>query len=363
MDSQYQPVVAADEWLLNLRLGRDCAESTTEAYATSLALFLQWCSSVAMDWRDSPSEFGRFLLWLRYYEPDTTGSTVRRVVRGERRINAVATAVREFFKYGATIGLVDGGVLNRFYEWIEDHNAPAEVTGENLVRLRRRPRHRLPEPERVADAAHDEEVLELLRACQNARDRFIVLALWRLGNRRGELTGMRMEDVHLLTSSVKLGCRVAWPHFHVRRRPNSNGASAKSRRNRVIPADRFVVQAFDQYMVLRNACEPAGRCDYLLVNLFRGKIGEPMRPGALNELFASLSRRAGLARVIHPHMLRHGFGTNLSASGSTLDEIKELLGHAFVSSSAIYIHPTDRRLRAAIDRVRNPRTQSSEVVP
>src|SRR6266702_1086852 len=44
VDAAYRPVAEADEWLLHVRLGRDRAESTTEAYARSLALFLDWCA-------------------------------------------------------------------------------------------------------------------------------------------------------------------------------------------------------------------------------------------------------------------------------------------------------------------------------
>jgi site-specific recombinase XerD len=80
-----------------------------------------------------------------------------------------------------------------------------------------------------------------------------------------------------------------------------------------------------------------------------------MRPGALNELLTDLSRRAGLARVIHPHQLRHSMATNAVAAGATLDEIRELLGHAAVTSSQVYLHPSPDRLRAAIDRVDLPR--------
>jgi len=104
---------------------------------------------------------------------------------------------------------------------------------------------------------------------RNARDRFIVLALWRVGNRRAELTGIRMEDVHFVPDATRLGCRVRGEHLHVRHRANSNGAMAKSRRSRAVPADWFVVQAHDQYMLERGACPQASRCDFLLVNLFR----------------------------------------------------------------------------------------------
>ena len=76
-----------------------------------------------------------------------------------------------------------------------------------------------------------------------------------------------------------------------------------------------------------------------------------MRPGALNELLAALSRRAGLAREVHPHMLRHGFGSNVLDSGGALDEAQALLGHASPASTQVYLHPDYGRLRSAVDRI------------
>jgi integrase/recombinase XerD len=88
----------------------------------------------------------------------------------------------------------------------DERSLPAEARGEVLVDARLRPRHRLREPERRVEAISDEDILELLRACRNARDRFIVLALWRMGLRRGELAGLRREDVHLVPDATRLGC-------------------------------------------------------------------------------------------------------------------------------------------------------------
>src|SRR6266581_5316283 len=329
----YQPVAEADEWLLHVRLGRD--------------------------WRQAPGEFGRFVFWLQRYDPDGVPGAQVRIVRGARRVNAVLAAVREFFKHAISVGMVAEAALDALFDLVEDYDLPAEVRGERAgVRLRSRPRHKLSEPERVVDAASDMEVLALLRACRNARDRFIVLALWRIGHRRGELTGIRLEDVHFVPDATRLGCRIRGEHLHVRRRANPNGATAKSRRARAVPADWFVVQAHDQYMLERGACPQARHCDFLLVNLFREPVGAPMRPKALNELLADLSRRAGLARAIHPHQLRHSMATNIAAAGGTLDEIRELLGHAAITSSQVYLHPSPGRLRDAVDRVELPRAVS-----
>ena len=355
VDLGYRPVQTADDWLLHLRVGRDCAESTTESYAGALALFFQWCAAIERDWRTTPGQFGRFVYWLQHFDPDRAPGSAARVVRGPRRVNVVLAAVREFFRHAAAVGEVDDSALNILFDVAEDFDLPRDIRAGPQLGMRTKPRHRLSEPQRVVDAVTGEEILALLGACCNARDRFIVLALWRIGHRRGELTGLRMEDVHLVPDATRLGCSVRGEHVHVRRRDNLNGATAKSRRSRVIPVDWMIVQAFDQYMLERNSCPQARDCDFLLVNLFREPLGSPMRPGALNELLADLSRRAGLTRRIHPHQLRHGFATNVVAAGATLDEIRELLGHAFITSSQVYLHPTAQRLRAAVDRVPTPR--------
>jgi integrase/recombinase XerD len=87
------------------------------------------------------------------------------------------------------------------------------------------------------------------------------------------------------------------------------------------------------------------------VNLFREPLGAPMRPAALNELLAALARRAGLARDVHPHMLRHCFGSNVMDAGGALDEAQALLGHVSPASTQVYLHPAHDRLRRAVDRV------------
>ena len=87
-----------------------------------------------------------------------------------------------------------------------------------------------------------------------------------------------------------------------------------------------------------------------------------MRPGALNELLEALSERGGLGRRARPHMARHGFATNVSASGATLDEVRDLLGHQSFTASSVYLHPGHERLREAVDRVPVPRDSAHEIL-
>src|SRR5258708_15454101 len=98
--------------------------------------------------------------------------------------------------------------------------------------------------------------------------------------------------------------------------------------------------------------------DFVLVNLFRGPVGAPMRPRTIGDLLAAASRRAGLATAVTPHQLRHAFGSSAADAGCGIDVVADLLGHASVSSSQVYVHPDPGRLRAAVDAVPSPREQA-----
>jgi integrase/recombinase XerD len=359
----------ADAFLRHARFGRDGSELTTRSYAGGIALYLRWCRRTGRTWQAGVEHLGLFITWLRHAPGGVSGADAgsdvagevlagpgREFVRGARRINAVLTAVRGFIAHAVTTGQAPGGLLALIYELADDRDLPAEARGEeSRMSWRMRARHRLREPETAVDRASDEEIVALLGGCCSARDRLIVLLMARAGLRRGELCGLRRSDVHLLLDSRPLGCQTGRAHLHVARRDNPNGAWAKSRRQRTVPLDFLIVQAFDAYEFERFGVPEAHAGDFLLVNLFRGAVGAPMRPDAVGALIAAAGRRAGLARGVTPHQLRHAFGSNLADAGGSLDEIQELLGHASMASSQVYLHPDPARLREAVERVPGPR--------
>lgn len=363
LDDDLAVVDVADAFLRHVRLGRDVAELTTRSYAGSIALFLRWCALTGRHWHAGVEHLGLFIVWLRHTPVAADGTSARVLagpgaepVRGPRRINGVLTAVRGMVAHAAAAGQAPAGLVAAVYEIADERELPAQARGEEgRMAWRLRARHRLHEPETPVDRASDAETVGLLHACRSARDRLLVLLLARAGLRRGEACGLRRSDVHLLPDSRMLGCAVERAHVHVVRRDNPNGAWAKSRRQRVVPADFLVVQAFDGYEFERMSVPAAAESDFVLVNLFRDPIGAPMRPDAVNELLAACSRRAGLDRVIRPHQLRHAFGSNLADAGGGLDEIAALLGHVSMASSQVYLHPDPARLRDAVERVPGPR--------
>ncbi len=355
IDSDLRVMPVADAYLRHVRFGRDAAESTTKTYAGAVALYLAWCAATGQDWGVAAGRMPSFVLWLRH-SPTQLGAPAGGVgapaVRGPRRINCVLAGVRGFLAFAVDRGDAPTAVLGQLYELTDSRDLPAEARGEDGAwRLRMKARHRVPAVRQRPGRASDEDVLALLRACCSARDRLLVLLLARAGLRRGEVVGLRREDIHFRVDSSALGCSFPGSHLHVVRRQNTNGAWAKSRHSRAVPADSLVVQAHDQYVAERGRKIAAGVSDFVFVNLFRAPLGAPMPPGAVNELLTAASRRAGLERAVHPHALRHGFASNILDAGGSIDEVQELLGHASISSSQVYLHPAPERLRAAVERV------------
>jgi len=317
-------------------------------------------------------QFGLFMVWLAHAGPAASaaetadaGSAVvlagpgAAPARCPSRINGVLTAVRGMVVHAVASGQGSAGLVALLYEVADDRDLPEVARGEGgRMVWRMRARHRLRDPEAPVDRASDEAIVALLRACRSARDRLLVLVMARAGLRRGEVCGLRRGDVHLLADSRALGCEVARAHLHVvRREDNPNRAWAKSRRQRVVPLDFLVVQAFDSYEFERMRVAAAADSDFVFVNLFRAPIGAPLRPDAVGELLAAASRRAGLDIAIRPHQLRHAFASNVADAGGGIDVVADLLGHASVSSSQVYSHPDPSRLRAAVDAVPSPREQ------
>ncbi|MGV9879216.1 tyrosine-type recombinase/integrase [Streptomyces sp. NPDC003006] len=363
LDEEFRVFQPADRFLREVRLAQGRAESTTKAYAHAIVLLLQWCSATGRDWRTATRDMGLFILWLRW-TPGRGGQhrvvvpgPGAKPVRGDRRINKVLTGVRMFLLHAIANEEAPAWVLEQIYEPGDSRDLPQEAKGESGgMQVRLRARHRLQEPETDIDRASDEEVVAMFLACRSARDRLTLLLLSRVGLRPGQTAGLRRSDPHLMMDSRVLGCNAEGAHIHVVRRQNENDAWSKSKQSWVMPVDFLVVQAFDQHAVERHEVlgEDDGS-DFLLVNLFRPPYGSPITTDAIGELCESLSRRAGLDRMVTARMCRHAMASNVADAGGKLDEVQALLGQKHPSSPRPYIHPKATRLRDAVDRVPSPR--------
>jgi site-specific recombinase XerD len=355
VDDSYELVETADLFLRDLRIEADRAESTTRMYASELALFLDWVESSDRDLERVARELLGFVLMLRT-TPVTRRGRGYGQLRSPGRVNHVLAVVREFYKHLVGQGRVNASVLSALFEVGDDRFLPAELRAEDgALRYRLRPRHQLRADRSGRGRRCELEEWEaLLHAASCWRDRFLLVLLWFTGLRIGEALGLRRSDMHLPDSAGELGCVLAGAHVHVVPRENPNGARAKGGRERVVPFARYAVSYYDLYLNERDACRPAAGCDFVFVNLFAEPLGAPMRYGRVAQLFRQLSREAGVAGAVTPHMLRHAAGSALTAADG-LDVAQEILGHRSITSTQIYVHASAARQREAAERLAQAR--------
>src|SRR5256885_9997824 len=155
--------------------------------------------------------------------------------------------------------------------------------------------------------------------------------------------------MYLLPVTARVECPVVGPHVHVRHRANPNGALAKSRFPRTVPASEAMLSAYADYQFERGESLGDDNSDMVFVNLYHEPLGAPMRYRAAKGFFERLATECGFP--IRPHVLRHTAATNWVRAGVEIDVIQELLGHASPSSSLIYLHARDEDKRRAVEAV------------
>lgn len=352
VDEEYRPHELASRWLEVRFFGRAQAETTSAQYASSIALFLTWAHQSGRDLEQAARNLHLFAAYLAT-EPQRSGRTAGSP-RTAGRANRILVAVREFYRFAITEGALPARLLSDLYE----------LPDEREFRSPRGPRvrHRRREPRRATapDQATAAEVVALLDAATTARDRLLILLLALTGMRIGQALGLRRQDLHLVPDAACLGlpsptggsglCRVPGEHIHVVRRRNPNGAWSKARFDFAVPAPGILLALYDSYLLERDGCDEAADNDMLIVTLNGPTRGCAMSPRNLNKIIERLARAAGL-RHIHPHMLRHFAASEHLASGTTRDELQALLGWSSPSSADPYIHVSDDRRRAAVDRL------------
>lgn len=234
-------------------------------------------------------------------------------IRGAARssITRRVVSIRAFTYWGARNG------------WLESD------IGRDLVAPK--PERHLPEVLDVAGANLTIESLELRaqeeQTPESLRDLAIVEILYGSGIRVSELTGLNLEDID--------------------RDRNTLRVIGKGNKERIVPIGIPAMKAVDQWI---NEGRHKLSDDATERALFLGARGKRIDQRVVREIVYEATQALGNNKRLGPHALRHSAATHLLEGGADLRTVQEILGHSSLSTTQIYTHVSEERIKKAYDQ-------------
>ena len=155
------------------------------------------------------------------------------------------------------------------------------------------------------------------------RNRLIVELLYASGLRVSELSNLSIDKINLSTKEIRV--------------------LGKGSKERIVFFGDYAKKYLELYLTdSRPILQNKTKTNILLLN----NNGEPLSQRGIQLVIDNVVRDASLKHNISPHVLRHTFATDLLNNGADLKSVQELLGHSSLSTTQIYTHITNERLRS-----------------
>jgi integrase/recombinase XerC len=271
-----------ERFIRHLELERRVSPHTHSAYRRDLTSLVAFCD------RSGVEE------WTALDTQQVRAFAARSHARGlaPHSVQRRLSAVRTFLNF-----LIREGVLH--YNTARDVSAP-------------RTARRLPQ---ILNVEEMTRLIERPEATDRyfVRDRAIMELFYSSALRLAELVGLNLCDLDLHDRTVRV--------------------LGKGSRERIVPVGRMAATALAHYLRERKRQTKSGD-----TALFVGRGGRRLVGRAVQLRVEIWARKAGIRQHVNPHMFRHSCATHLLESSSSIREVQEFLGHASISTTAIYTH-------------------------
>lgn len=265
---------------------------------------------------------------LRNYDGDLRGLLA---FLEERQIDPRALSRQTFREYLSRLvadGISPGSIQRKvsaargFYRWLEAQGLVAANPLANVKGARK--------PRRLPSFLTQDEVTALISCPQGSRpqairDRAILELLYATGMRVSEIVALDLDDVDLDAQTVRV--------------------VGKGNKERMVVMGEPAREALERYLREARPKLAVGPERAFLLNRDGGRLS--VRRVQL--MVRKYAAAAGLGKRAYPHLLRHTFATHLLDGGADLRVVQELLGHANVNTTQVYLHVTEERQRAVME--------------
>ena len=291
---------AVDQFLRALRQ-RNASVHTIKAYRGDLDEFAAFADSLG--WRDIDHVTIRSFL-SQLYEKGLGKTSVARAL----------AAVRSLYRWLAQEGIVE-------------QNPAALVSTPKLPQKL----PRVPTIEEM-NSVLDGEMPEV--AAFPERDRLMFELLYGCGIRNSELIGINLDDIRLTAEAVLI--------------------RGKGKKERYVPFGNSVKTSLTAYLLARQRmlAECKKQASALLINRRGGRLTSR----SVGRIIKKIAVAKGLSPDVHPHTLRHAFGTHMLEEGADLRAIQEMLGHERLSTTQRYTQLSMKQVLRVYDQT-HPRAK------
>ena len=149
----------------------------------------------------------------------------------------------------------------------------------------------------------------------------ILKLLYATGIRQAELLGLKEEDINFTASTIKV--------------------LGKGNKERMIPISATMLQTIEEFQILKQQLGIRCPSNQLLCTIK----GKPLYQKLLYNIVHSYLLKITTINKKSPHVFRHSFATHLSNSGADINAIKDLLGHASLAATQVYLHNNIEQLK------------------
>ena len=155
------------------------------------------------------------------------------------------------------------------------------------------------------------------------RNRLIIELLYATGLRVSELVSLELNDINFSSHEIRV--------------------IGKGNKERIVFFGDYALKYLNMYLAKsRHILLNGKKEDILLLN----KDGNPLTSRGIEVIIDKIVNEAALKHNISPHVIRHTFATDMLNNGADLKSVQELLGHSSLSTTQIYTHITNERLRS-----------------
>lgn len=236
--------------------------------------------------------------------------------------------IREYLKFLDELQYKNASVarnlsaLRSFYRYL----VIQEKIGKNIFNSIQNPKLEKKLPNYLSEIDMDkilsfDKISGYKRDIYTTRDLLIMELLYDTGCRVNELVNIKLKDIDVAEKSIRV--------------------LGKGSKERIVYFGEYTIETLEKYLEERLEILEERKSDYLLVSKESGSL----TTRRISQIIDSIIKLVAIKNKVTPHTLRHTFATHMLNHGADLRSVQELLGHSSLSTTQIYTHVSNNRLR------------------